>query len=159
MKTQNITSNIIGKIALLSLLFFFIGMTTTFAQSERGKEMRNKNATPEEKAEKRSQKWKTEFNLTDIQTSQIKTALVTRITATDAIKGEGKSPEKKEQRKAIMTQFDAQVKTIFTAEQYAAYEKKKEEKKSKIKENRGKGKKGNKGNKGNKGQDFDDDDF
>jgi len=154
MKTQNITSTIIGKIAFLSLLFFFVGMTTTFAQSERGKEMRNKNATPEGKAEKRSQKWKTEFNLNDTQTYQVKAALLTQITETDAIKGEGKNPEKKEQRKAIMTQFDAQVKSIFTTEQYAAYEKKKEEKKTKMKENRGQGKKGNKG----QGQDSDDDD-
>ncbi len=145
MKTQK---NLMSKIALLSLLFFFVGMTTTFAQ-KRGKG--NDTTTPTEKAEKRSQNWKTEFNLTDIQTSQIKTALVTRITATDAIKNQGKSPEKREQRQAIMTQFDAQVKGILTAEQYAAYQKKKEEKKSKMKENRGKGKRG-------QGQDFDDDD-
>lgn len=152
MKTQKITSNIISKLALLSLLFFFIGMTTTFAQSERGKQMRNKDATPTEKAEKKAQKWKTEFSLNDTQTAQLKTALLTRITATDAIKNEGKSPEKRGQRKEIMTEFDTQVKSILTAEQYTAYEKKKEEKKDKMKGNRGKGKKG-------QGQSDDDDDF
>ncbi len=148
MKTQNITSTIIGKIALLSLLFFFVGMSTTFAQKQ-GK--RNNDATPTEKAEKRSQKWKTEFGLTDTQTAQIKTALITRITATDAIRNEGKSPEKKAKRQAIITEFDAQVKSILTTEQYVAYEKKKEEKKAKMKEKKGKGKRG-------QGEDFDDDD-
>ncbi|WP_338814438.1 hypothetical protein V9L05_03810 [Bernardetia sp. Wsw4-3y2] len=147
MKTQKNTSNIIGKIALLSLLFFFVGMTTTFAQ-KRGK--RDSDATPTEKAEKRSQKWKTEFGLNDTQTAQLKTALITRITATDAIKNEGKSPEKREQRKAIMTEFDTQVKSIFTDSQYAAYEKKKAEKKDKMKENRGKR---------GQGTDMDDDGF
>ncbi len=147
MKTQKITSNIIGKIALLSLLFFFVGMTTTFAQ-KRGK--RDNDATPTEKAEKRSQKWKTEFGLNDTQTAQLKTALTTRITATDAIKNEGKSPEKREQRKAIMTEFDTQVKSIFTDAQYAAYQKKKAEKKDKMKENRGKR---------GQGTDMDDDGF
>ncbi|PIY10969.1 MAG: hypothetical protein COZ18_05025 [Flexibacter sp. CG_4_10_14_3_um_filter_32_15] len=160
MKTQKITSNIIGKIAVLSLLFFFIGMTTTFAQSERGKQMRNKNATPAEKAERKSQKWKTEFSLNDTQTAQLKTALLTRITATDAIKNEGKSPEKRAKRKAIMTEFDTQIKRIFTAEQYAAYQKKKEEKKEKMKENRGKGKgKGKHKHHDNDDNDDDDDDF
>lgn len=149
MKTQNITSNIIGKIALLSLLFFFVGMTTTFAQKRGGKG--NNTATPTEKAEKKSLKWKTEFNLNDTQTSQVKTALVKRITATDALKNEGKSPEKREKRKAIMTEFDSEVKVFLTAEQYAAYQKKKDDKKSKMKENRGQGNKG-------KGQDSDDDD-
>lgn len=156
MKTQNIILNSIGKIALLSLLFFFIGMTTTFAQSERGKEMRNNNATPTEKAEKRSQKWKTKFTLNDTQTAQLKTALIKRITDMETVKGEGKSPEKREKRKAIMTEFDAQVKNIFTASQYAEYEKMKEEKKEKMKENRGKGK--GKGKQKNNDNDDDDDD-
>jgi Spy/CpxP family protein refolding chaperone len=156
MKTQKIASSIIGKIALLSLLFFFVGMTTTFAQSERGKEMRNKNATPTEKAEKKSQKWKTEFSLNDTQTSQLKTALLTRITATDAIKNEGKSPEKRAKRQAIMTEFDAQVKRIFTPSQYIAYEKMKEEKKENRKKNKGKGK--GKGKHKHHDNDNDDDD-
>jgi uncharacterized membrane protein len=141
MKTQKNISTLMIKITLFSLLFFFVGMTTTFAQSDRGKEMRNKNANPEEKAEKRSQKWKTEFALNDTQTSQLKTALLTRMTDMEAVKRKDKSPEKREQRKAIMTQFDTQVKSIFTAEQYVAYQKKKDEKKAKMKENRGKGKK------------------
>ncbi|WP_375562910.1 hypothetical protein ACE193_10425 [Bernardetia sp. OM2101] len=145
MKTQK---KLMSKIALLSLLFFFVGMTTTFAQ-KRGK--RDNNATPTEKAEKKAQKWKTEFTLNDTQTAQLKTALITRITATDAIKNEGKSPEKRAKRKAIMTEFDAQVKSIFTSSQYVAYEKMKEEKKSKMKENRGKGKRG-------QGQSSDDED-
>ena len=134
MKTQNITSNIIGKIALFSLIFFFVGMTTTFAQ-KRGK--RDSNATPTEKAEKKSQKWKTEFSLNDTQTAQLKTALITRITAMDAAKGGEKSPEKREQRKAVMTQFDTQVKGILDDTQYAAYQKMKEEKKGKRKGKRG----------------------
>jgi Spy/CpxP family protein refolding chaperone len=156
MKTQKIASSIIGKIALLSLLFFFVGMTTTFAQSERGKEMRNKNATPTEKAEKKSQKWKTKFSLNDTQTAQLKTDLLTRITKMETVKGEGKSPEKKAQRQAIMTEFEAQVKRIFTPSQYIAYEKMKEEKKENRKKNKGKGK-GKKGKKAD--NDDDDDDF
>lgn len=158
MKTQTITSNNIAKITLFSLLFFFIGITTTFAQSERGKEMRNKNATPEEKAEKRSQKWKTEFNLTDTQTAQVKTALLKRIVANEAIKGQGKNPEKREQRKAIMTEFDTEIKRIFTPTQYAAYQVKKEEKKNKVKKNRGKGKGKNKNKNKNKNDDNEQDD-
>lgn len=134
MKIQKMPSNLMSKIALLSLLFFFVGMTTTFAQ-KRGK--RDSNATPTEKAEKKSQKWKTKFSLNDTQTAQLKTALITRITAMDAVKGEGKSPEKREQRKAIMTQFDTQVKNILDATQYAAYQKMKEEKKGKRKGKRG----------------------
>ena len=114
--------------------------------------MRNKNATPTEKAEKRSQKWKTEFALNDTQTAQIKTALEKRITDLETVKGQGKSPEKREQRKTIMTEFDTQVKSILTTEQYAAYEKKKEDKKSQVKQNKGKGK-----GKGKKGQDEDND--
>ncbi len=155
MKTQNI----IGKIALLSLLFFFIGMTTTFAQSERGKQMRNKNATPTEKAEKKSQKWKTKFSLNDTQTAQLKTALIKRMTDMEAIKGQGKSPDKKAQRQTIMQEFDTQVKSIFTTSQYAEYEKMKEEKKDKMKENKGKGKGKGKGkNKNNDNDDDNDDD-
>ncbi len=147
MKTQRITSNLISKIAILSLLFFFVGITTTFAQ-KRGK--RNDNATPTEKAEKRSQKWKTEFNLNDTQTSQLKTSLEKQIIATDALKEQEKSPEKRTQMKAVMTTFDAEVKEYFTAEQYIAYQKMKEEKKAKTRENRGKR---------GQGQDFDDDNF
>lgn len=139
---KNQKSFIIGssfsKIALLSLLLFFIGVSTSFAQSERGKKMRNSNATPTEKAEKRSQKWKTEFSLTDTQTAQVKTALEKRITATDALKGQEKSDEKKAQRKAIASEFDSSVKSILTSEQYAQYEQKKADKKAKMKENRGK---------------------
>lgn len=146
MKTQK---NLMSKLALLSLLFFFVGMTTTFAQ-KRGK--RNNDATPTEKAEKRSQKWKTEFNLNDTQTSELKTAIEKQITANDALKEEEKSPEKRKKRKAIMTEFDAEVKTIFTAEQYTAYEKMKEEKKAKMKENRGKNK--GKGKNNNDDNDF-----
>ncbi|WP_338762517.1 hypothetical protein WAF17_17765 [Bernardetia sp. ABR2-2B] len=149
MKTQKITSNIISKVALLSLIFIFVGMTTTFAQ-KRGK--RNNNATPTEKAEKRSQKWKTEFSLNDTQTAQLKTALVKRITATDALKAEEKGKEKRTKMKAIKTEFDADVKGFFTAEQYVAYEKMKEEKKAKRKENRGNRKRG-------QGTDMEDDGF
>lgn len=132
MKTQK---NLMSKIALLSLLFFFVGMTTTFAQKRGGQN--DDNGTPTEKAEKKSQKWKTKFNLNDTQTAQLKTALITRITAMDAAKGGEKSPEKREQRKAVMTQFDTQVKSILDATQYAAYQKMKEEKKAKRKGKRG----------------------
>lgn len=154
MKAQKINSTIIVKLIFFSLILFFIGTITTFAQSERGKQMRNKNATPEEKAEKRTQKWKTELNLNDTQTAQLKTALIKRITATDELKGEEKGQERKTKMTAIMAEFDAQVKSILTPEQYAIYQKKKEEKKNKIKENRGKGKHGR-----GKNHDSDDDDF
>mgnify|MGYP000170951018 CR=1 FL=1 len=133
MKIQKINSNLTSKIILLSLLFFFVGMTTTFAQKQ-GK----KNLTPTERAEKKSKKWKTKFNLNDTQTAQIKTALEKRITEMGRVKGQGKSPEKKAQRKAIKTEFDGKVKSIFTDSQYADYLKMKEEKKGKKK---GKGKK------------------
>ncbi|AFM04629.1 hypothetical protein Fleli_2252 [Bernardetia litoralis DSM 6794] len=136
MKTQK---NLMSKIALLSLLFFFVGMTTTFAQKRGGKGKGGDNGTPTEKAEKRSQKWKTEFSLNDTQTSELKTAIEKQITANDALKEE-KSPETREKRKAIMTEFDAEVKAIFTTEQYSAYEKMTEEKKN----NKG-GKKGKRG--------------
>jgi hypothetical protein len=155
MKNRNITSNIISKIALLSLLLFFFGMTTTFAQSERGKQMRNENATPEGKAEKKSQKWKTEFNLSNTQTAQIKRALLKRIKAHNALKGQGKNPQKKEERKASSIEFNREVKRIFTPTQYAAYQKYKDEKKDKKKY---KGKKKGKGKHKHKEKNDDDDD-
>ncbi|WP_291720176.1 hypothetical protein [Bernardetia sp.] len=135
MKSQKSIFNLASKIAVLSFIFFLVGTTTTFAQ--RGGK-RNNDATPTEKAEKRSQKWKTEFNLNDTQTAQVKTALEKRITATDALKGQERSEEKRTQMKAISTEFDSTVKGILTTDQYAAYQAKKEEKKAKMKERKGK---------------------
>lgn len=149
MNTPKISITSTSKILLLAVLFFFVGIQVTLAQKRGGK---NENATPTEKAEKRSQKWKTEFNLNDTQTAQLKTALEKRITATDALKGQGKSPEKTTQMKAIMTQFDTEVKGFLTSEQWAAYEKKKAEKKENRKDKR-------KEYKDNKDQDLDDDGF
>ena len=130
MKTQKSIFNLASKIAFLSLIFFLVGTTATFAQ-RRGK--RNGNATPTERAEKRSQKWKTEFGLNDTQTAQVKTALEKRMTAKSALKGQEKSEEKKAQMKAIKEEFNTDIKGILTTEQYAAYQKKKEEKKGKRK--------------------------
>ncbi|WP_338769793.1 hypothetical protein WAF17_10555 [Bernardetia sp. ABR2-2B] len=141
MKIIKTTSNLMSKITLLSLLFFFIGLTTTFAQSERGRQMRNKNATVEGKAEKRSQQWQRKFGLNTTQTSQLETAMAEQMRAKNALKGKGNGSSKKDKRQAINNTFDAKVKRIFTPTQYAQYRAMKDDKKAKGRKNKKKWKK------------------
>lgn len=146
MKTQK---NLMSKIALLSLLFFFVGMTTTFAQKRGGQN--DDNSTPTEKAEKKSQKWKTDFSLNDTQTALVKASLEKQITATEALREEKKGKDHKAKMETIMFELDTEVQAIFTAEQYTAYEKMKEEKEEKKEERGGRGGRGGHGGQGGHG--------
>lgn len=159
MNTQKANTSLIGKILLLSFLFLFVGTTQIFAQSARGRQMRNKNATAEGKAEKRSQQWQTKFGLNNLQTYQLEVAMLKQNRDMETLKGGGNGFEKKEKRQAIKTEFEAKVRNIFTPTQYASYQKMKAEKKEKNK-NKGKRKYKNKGkNKNKKIDDYDNDNF
>ncbi|PIY11343.1 MAG: hypothetical protein COZ18_04110 [Flexibacter sp. CG_4_10_14_3_um_filter_32_15] len=108
-------------------------------QRKKAEALQAERKDPNNRAEKRVEKWKTELSLSDAQATKVKTALVTKMTKMQALR-EAAGDEKvdKTERKAIKTAFETELKSILSAEQFTKYEQLKAEKKAKH----GKGKKG-----------------
>jgi periplasmic protein CpxP/Spy len=116
------------------------------AQNSKGKgkdqekTQKAKNLTPEEKATKITNRLKTELALTDEQTPKVNQATLSRINQVAAAKTKAGDDKKifGQERKKIFQSWETEMKGILTADQYKTYLVKKEEKKKKIQENKGK---------------------
>lgn len=104
--------------------------------------------SPEEIANKRADKLKTELSLSDDQRSRVYGALLDAITKKQAIKekykGSGDKKAMKTEMKSVHANLDASMKSILTTEQYNKWTDMKEKQKEKHKEKKGKGGKGKK---------------
>jgi protein CpxP len=96
--------------------------------------------SPEEMANKKADKLKTELSLSDEQRTSVYTALLDRINKTRAIKAKYEnSKDKKAMRaemKGVEESFDAAMKGILSADQYSKWQTLKKEHKDKRKEKR-----------------------
>lgn len=98
------------------------------------------------RAEKQTQKLKTVLQLTEDQVARVQAATERRITQTDVIKDNrgGDKASKKEnfsKLKTAMDEYNAEMKSILTPEQYTKFEEVREDKKERMMERR-KNKKG-----------------
>lgn len=109
----------------------------TDEQRKKAEALKEEHKDPNKRAEKRTEKWKTELSLTDAQASKVKAALVTKMTKMQALKeAAGEEKVNKEERKAIKTAFETELKSILSKEQFAKYEQIKAEKKAKHKKHK-----------------------
>lgn len=93
--------------------------------------------------EKQVQKLKTELQLSDEQVAKVQAATEKRVAQIGSVREEVKKDRKEKMGKAktAMDEFDAEMKAILTAEQYAKFAELKDDKKDKVREKR-KNKKG-----------------
>lgn len=84
-----------------------------------------KDKAPTERAENFTKKLQKKANLSTAQVDMVKAAALEHFTQIAALPKE-KSDVKKAQRDALHLAFDAKLKTILSAEQYAIYEKEKD---------------------------------
>ncbi|WP_338812289.1 hypothetical protein V9L05_12865 [Bernardetia sp. Wsw4-3y2] len=113
-------------------------------QRKKADALRAERKDPNKRAEKHIEKLKSDLSLTDAQATKVKAALVTKMTKMQTLK-EAAGDEKvdKEERKAVKTAFETELKSILSSEQFTKYEQIKAEKKGKH----GKGGKHRKGKK------------
>ncbi|WP_291726242.1 Spy/CpxP family protein refolding chaperone [Bernardetia sp.] len=103
-------------------------------QRKKAEALRAEHKDPEKRAEKRLEKLKSELSLTDAQASKVKSALVTKMTKMQALKeAAGEERVNKDERKALHTAFENELKSILSDEQFKKYEEIKAEKKGKHK--------------------------
>jgi len=102
--------------------------------------------SPEQKAAIQADRMKTDLALTDAQRSQVYEACLKRIQDAGAIKakyanmsGKKDGKARKGELKAVRATFDARMKEVLTADQYAKWSKQKEEHKAKAKARRQQG--------------------
>lgn len=109
-------------------------------QRKKAEALHAERKDPNNRAEKRVKKWKTELSLSDAQATKVKAALVTKMTKMHDLKEKaGDEKVDKTERKAIKTAFETELKSILSSEQFTKYEQIKAEKKAKH-GNRKKGK-------------------
>jgi len=101
-----------------------------------------KTLTPQEKADKITNRLKTELSLTDEQVPKVSQITLTRVNAIRDAKTASKENKQTfgQERKKIVLAWEANLKTILTPEQFSTYTTKKEERKKKIKEAKANGK-------------------
>lgn len=127
----------------LFLMALLVVGTTTFAQRPRGE--KNEKLTPEQRVDFQLKKMTKDLNLTDKQTEQVKALISKEVEKREARRAEMKakreeqvkpSKEEMEARKAKMKanqdEMKSEMKKILTADQYAKWEQKLEERKDKI---------------------------
>jgi Spy/CpxP family protein refolding chaperone len=101
-------------------------------QRKKAEAVRAEHKDPNNRAEKRIEKWKSELSLTDAQATKVKAALVTKMTKMQGLKeAAGENKVDKTERKAIKTAFETELKSILSTEQFTKYEAIKAEKKAK----------------------------
>lgn len=133
---------------LVSVALMIVGITS-FAQERNGKFKNREKVAPEQRVEKQVEKMTTDLGLNDKQATQLKALLTKENTQREAKKAEiqakraeGTKPSKEEREamKAKMVEkIDAhkvEMKKILTSDQYAKWEKNREERKEKMKEKR-----------------------
>ena len=113
---------------LIVAALLVVGMTT-FAQEKEGRIPGKEKLTSEQKVNLQVKKMTKYLDLNETQTKEIR-VLVTK----EVEKREAKIEEMKAQRKAEQAAVSSDMKKILTPEQYAKWEKNREEKKESIKE-------------------------
>ncbi len=143
--------NQLKSIAATFILAFVMVIGVNAQNGERpGQRGERPNHSPEERAEKMTQRMTKKLELSEIQASQVASmnqnlaAQLAQIKQSDL-----EREEKREEVKALHTAYNAQMEGILSAEQYDKFIIAQERRRDKIKENRGKGKgKGRRGTDG-----------
>jgi Spy/CpxP family protein refolding chaperone len=96
--------------------------------------------TPQERADMQAKRLQTQFNLTDAQASKIREMSLTKASQMQDIKAKYAEDRKAmgAEMKTVKSNWDSQLKSVLTPDQYAQYEKDRAEKMAKRQENRGK---------------------
>jgi len=114
---------------LIALLFAIL-LGFSLSAQVKGKETRS----PEEMAQRQTEKMKLELQLTDAQVAQVQQINLKYAMASEQMRKAGGTPEAmKEQRKTESHQKDAELKSVLTPEQYAKLEQIREERKAQKK--------------------------
>jgi hypothetical protein len=118
---------------------FFIGITA-FAQEKEGRKMDREKLTPEQKVDFQVKRMSADLNLNEKQVADVKALVAKEVQKREAKRAEMKE-NKAEARKDMRAQMEADqaamsadMKKILTAEQYAKWEKIRDERKEKMKE-------------------------
>ena len=104
-----------SKMVLLTMLFSFICMVTTFAQNQRG----GSNATPEERAAKMTERMKQSLKLTDEQTAKVQA--INLQMANDMATARESGQDMRTSMQTIRAKQDAELQKVLTPEQYKTY--------------------------------------
>ncbi|NNT72005.1 hypothetical protein HKT18_07235 [Flavobacterium sp. IMCC34852] len=130
-------------------LLLLVGITA-LAQEKKGKRMDGEKLTTEQKVDFQVKKMTKDLNLNETQAKEVRTIVTKEVEKREAKKAE--MDKKKEQARAErlaqakenQAALEADMKKILTPDQFAKWEKSREEKKAKVKERmkeqRGKGK-------------------
>ncbi|QBZ96622.1 hypothetical protein [Flavobacterium sangjuense] len=113
---------------------------TAFAQEKEGRRAGREKLTSEQKVDYQVKKLTKDLDLSEKQAKDVKALVTKQVAKREAKKAEmqelkaKKREEMKAQREAEQAAVSADMKKILTAEQYAKWEKNREEKKESIKE-------------------------
>jgi hypothetical protein len=121
------------KASVIAIMLFLI-LGTSIAQ-----EGNKQKKTPEQKAKKQTEIINNQLNLTGDQQTKIYPLLLSNITQIDAIKakyGDNRSKERNKELRDLKIKFTEELKTILTADQYDKWNKEREAKVLKAKEDR-----------------------
>ncbi len=129
---------------MMFTLLLMLPIAAAFAQNG-GPGQGRPQLTPEEKATKMTDKMKTRYTLTDAQYPQVYAINLETINARKAVRESADDkPAKAAKMKTIRQDYDAKLKGVLTADQYAQWSKDREDAKAKViekrKQNKGKGK-------------------
>ena len=123
------------KVFLVALLFVGI---TTFAQNNNEKRQNRRNLTSEQKIEKQLDRLKSDLNLDERQTAEVKDLITKRVAKQESKKAEMEAIKEKNRAnmKAKLAleekETSAAMKKILTNDQYAKWEQNRAEKKEKV---------------------------
>ena len=113
---------------------------TAFAQEKKGRPAGREKLTSEQKVDFQVKKMTTDLNLNEKQVKDVRALVAKQVDKREAKKAEmknlqtKKSEERRAQMKIEQAVVSAEMKEILTAEQFAKWEKNREEKKEKMKE-------------------------
>ena len=113
---------------------------TAFAQEKKGRTAGREKLTSEQKVDFQVKKMTTDLNLNEKQVKDVRALVAKQVDKREAKKAEmknlqtKKSEERRAQMKVEQAVVSAEMKEILTAEQFAKWEKNREEKKEKMKE-------------------------
>ncbi|WP_299466961.1 hypothetical protein [Mucilaginibacter sp.] len=117
----------------------YVGLKASFKDRMHGKRGGHKAVAPEQKAQRMSKVLQQKLTLSQEQYAKVNTILLKRATQMDSLKANRSKTDRKanhESRKAIMTQTDADLKTVLTADQQKTYTELKAQLKERMKNRR-----------------------
>jgi Spy/CpxP family protein refolding chaperone len=117
----------------------YAGLKASFKGRMHGKRGGHKAIAPEQKAQRMSKVLQQKLTLSEDQYTKVNAILLKRATQMDSLKANHSKTDRKanhESRKAIMTQTDADLKTVLTADQQKTYTELKAQFKDRMKNRR-----------------------